>query len=218
MNKQFLRNFFGKLKTAAKSFKTIAVVFLIIILICYAIYAFFRFSYINNRDTAMDKINSTVLTLADVMGENLPKTPDQAVNDSTIAGIDANNNMVRDDVELAIFEKYPNSAKMRSALLQYAQALQLELTVVNSEEVMHDYLEKWGASYLCFLDAIDYYRDSEDNSEGYQFTKKINDEIDAIIINTQSRKDYREYIYKRFMTSSGDSGKECDVELMNLPN
>jgi len=110
MNKQFLRNFFGKFKTAAKSLKTIAVVFLVVVLICYAVYAFFRFSYINNRDTALDKINSTVLTLADVMGENLPKKPDQILNDSTIAGIDANNNMIRDDVELAIFEKYPNSA------------------------------------------------------------------------------------------------------------
>ena len=218
MNKQFLRNFFSKLKTAAKSLKTIAVVFLVIVLICYAIYAFFRFSYIKNKDTALDKINSTVLTMADVMGTNLPKMPDEELNNSTIAGVDANNNMVRDDVELAIFEKYPDSAKMRAALLQYAQALQLELTAVNSEEVMHDYLEKWGASYLCFLDAIDYYNDFNDGSGGYEFTKKINDEIDAIIINIQIRKNYREYIYKRFMTSSGDSGKKCDVEPVNLPN
>src|SRR3989344_9324919 len=77
---------------------------------------------------AVAKIHATKLTMADIMGENLPPEPDPALKDATIAGIDANQNGIRDDVELAIFKEYPNSAKTRAALLQYALALQMEFT------------------------------------------------------------------------------------------
>ena len=56
------------------------------------------------------KIHATKLTLDDVMGKNLPVPsgvegpPDY---DATIAGVDANKNGIRDDVELAIFKEYP---------------------------------------------------------------------------------------------------------------
>ena len=40
----------------------------------------------------------------------------------TIAGIDANKNGIRGDMELAIFKQYPDSAKTRAVLLQYALA------------------------------------------------------------------------------------------------
>ena len=90
----------------------------------------------NKTQTAIDFINSQKINLDDVMGKNMPPKPDQMLNDSTIAGIDANNNSIRDDVELAIFAKYPNSAKIRAAELQYAQALQLELTQVFNSETL----------------------------------------------------------------------------------
>src|SRR3989344_4879431 len=82
------------------------------------------------------KIHATKLTLDDVMGENLPPDPG-AEADKTIEGIDANKNGIRDDVELAIFKEYPNSAKTRAVLLQYALALQMEVTqpIVNKETV-----------------------------------------------------------------------------------
>src|SRR3989344_6172922 len=72
------------------------------------------------------EIHATKLTLDDVMGKNLPPAP--ANPDATIAGADANKNGIRDDVELAIFKEYPNSAKTRAVLLQYALALQMEMT------------------------------------------------------------------------------------------
>jgi hypothetical protein len=218
MKNQFLSKFADKFKPAAKHFKTFAVVFLVVILICYAIYAFFRFSYINNRDTAMDKINSTVLTLADVMGENLPPKPDQAVNDSTIEGIDANNNMVRDDVELAIFEKYPNSAKMRAALLQYAQALQLELTAVNSEEIMKNALVKDSAANSCLFDVIKIYNNSDEWSPLYQAKEDIKTEFDSLILNTEIRKNQYEVVYKKYMVSFTLSDKRCDIDVSTLLN
>ena len=53
------------------------------------------------------------------MGTNLPPQPYEPENDATVAGLDKNNNGIRDDVELAIFAKYPKSAKIRAAELQY---------------------------------------------------------------------------------------------------
>ncbi|MEK9147642.1 MAG: hypothetical protein AAB593_01910 [Patescibacteria group bacterium] len=84
----------------------------------------------------VEKIHNTKLSFKDVIGENLP--PDPGVDaDKTIAGIDSNKNGIRDDVELAIFKEYPDSAKTRAALLQYALALQMEFTqpIVNKEIV-----------------------------------------------------------------------------------
>jgi hypothetical protein len=212
MNNQFLQ----KLKTAAKHFKAIAVVFLVIVLICYAIYAFFRFNYISNRDTALEKINSTVLTLADVMGTNLPKMPDEELNNSTIGGIDANNNTIRDDVELTIFEKYPDSAKMRAALLQYAQALQLELTAVNSEEVMKVFLEKNSSAYSCIADALK----SQIDINNWQNFSSVWDEKDRelkdLVLNTGMRKNHYNGIYDRYMVSSASPDRDCDIDLSTL--
>ena len=86
--------------------------------------------YLQNKNTAEQvvKIHATKLTLDDVMGKNLPMDPG-ALADKTVAGIDANQNGIRDDVELAIFQMYPNSAKTRAVLLQYALVLQMELTL-----------------------------------------------------------------------------------------
>ena len=53
------------------------------------------------------KIHATKLTLDDVFGKNLPPEP-SAEADKTVQGIDANENGIRDDVELAIFKEYPN--------------------------------------------------------------------------------------------------------------
>ncbi len=73
---------------------------------------FYRMYEKNKTAEAIERINSRKITMADVIGENLPPKPDQMLNDSTIAGFDVNNNGIRDDVELVIFEKYPNSAKI----------------------------------------------------------------------------------------------------------
>ena len=86
-------------------------------------------------DGAVAKIRATKLTLDDVMGKSLPLAPSDP--DSSVQGLDSNHNGIRDDVELAIFAAYPNSARTRAVLLQYALALQLEMTqpVVNMETV-----------------------------------------------------------------------------------
>src|SRR3990167_4323388 len=82
------------------------------------------------------RIHSQKLTIENMNGEHLPPPPDPAQVDATVEGIDANQNGIRDDVELAIFEKYPNDAKIRAAELQYAMALQMYLTEVFNSETL----------------------------------------------------------------------------------
>ena len=102
--------------------------FFIVILVAFAILVIVRmFHFYNLKKTVaeVEKIHATKLTVDDVMGKSLPPDPG-AEADKTVAGIDANKNGIRDDVELAIFKEYPNSAKTRAVLLQYALALQME--------------------------------------------------------------------------------------------
>ena len=51
-------------------------------------------------EEAVLRIHAQKITLDDVMGTKLPPEPSQELNDSTIEGIDANQNGIRDDVEL----------------------------------------------------------------------------------------------------------------------
>ena len=96
----------------------------------------FHFYNLDKTNEQVAKIHNTKLTMDNVLGKNLPPDPG-AETDKTIQGIDANKNGIRDDVELAIFKQYPDSAKTRAVLLQYALALQMEATlpIVNPKTV-----------------------------------------------------------------------------------
>lgn len=84
--------------------------------------------YIENKRTTeqVAKIHSTKLTMDDVMGKYLPPDPGTEA-DKTVAGIDANKNGIRDDVELAIFKTTLDNS-IRTAQLQFARSLQVRLT------------------------------------------------------------------------------------------
>ncbi len=66
----------------------------------------------DNQSTLQAKLGSTLSNSMNlnitwvINGHNLPPEPDKAVNDSTLLGIDINNNGVRDDVERWIYEEY----------------------------------------------------------------------------------------------------------------
>ncbi|MBI4276532.1 hypothetical protein HY629_01690, partial [Candidatus Uhrbacteria bacterium] len=127
------------------------------------------------------KIHATKLTLDDVLGKNLPPDPG-ADADKAIAGIDANSNGIRDDVELAIFKEYPNSAKTRAVLLQYALALQMEMTtpLVNRETVIAVAQERSIAD-ICIGDIV-----SRDNIQNFiNITGEYVNFIKKKQINTQ---------------------------------
>ncbi len=160
---------------------------------------------------AIDFINSEKITLDDVMGKNLPPAPDQKLNDSTIAGIDANKNGIRDDVELAIFKEYPNSAKIRAAELQYAQALQLELTQVFNSATLVATIQKEDLAFDCLGFS------GPDTS--LAVAKKKQKEVEDVVLNTNLRIQSQLNNFKKYMIGYASlPGKECDIELSSLPN
>ncbi|MGK0255572.1 MAG: NifB/MoaA-like Fe-S oxidoreductase [Arcobacteraceae bacterium] len=63
-----------------------------------------------------------------INGYVLPPEPDETLNNSTLLGIDVNNNGVRDDVEIYVIKRYakdPDFPKTKTALaMQYAWASQ----------------------------------------------------------------------------------------------
>ncbi len=206
----FLKN---KLPQLQKFWKIYRYIYFILIILYIALYTtgFVRMIQANKTQETIDFINSKKITMDDVMGTNLPPVPDRKLNDSTIAGIDANNNYIRDDVELAIFEKYPNSAKIRAAQLQYAQALQLELTKVYSSETLIPVIQKGDKAFNCFgysLQDTSFYAAQEKASE-----------IESIILNTKSREDKQLAIEKKYMaTYSLSNSQSCDIDPSLLQN
>lgn len=168
---------------------------------------------INKQKTAeqVAKIHATKLTLDDVMGRNLPPDPG-AEADTTIAGVDANNNGIRDDVELAIFKEYPDSAKTRAAALQYAMVFQVELTQVFNSETLVAAMQEGGRASSCFYDIDGEIRASIQRKDSFE----------KLVLNIDARKKKYDEIYRKYMTSYGDSAIEgkpdCDIDPASLPN
>ena len=157
---------------------------------------------------AIERIKAQKLTLADVMGQNLPPEPDPALKDATLEGIDANSNGIRDDVELAIFKLHPDSARIRAAELQYAMALQVELTkdVFNSETLVET-IHTESKGFFCIGDAAP-------NQSPLIFLK----EVKGLVFNTPARTQRSEDVFKKYMTTNALPNESCDIELTSLPN
>lgn len=161
-------------------------------------------------DEVVVKIHATKLTLDDVTGKNLPLDPGPDA-DKTIEGIDSNQNGIRDDAELAIFKKYPNSAKTRSAALQYALILQITLTQVFNSETLVAVMQEEGRASGCLYDlggGINIAIQREENL------------LEQFILNTDTRKKHYSDIYEKYMTSfaATDGKQDCDIDPTALSN
>ncbi len=160
------------------------------------------------------KIHATKLQLNDVLGKNLPPDPG-AEADKTVAGIDANKNGIRDDVELAIFKEYPNSAKTRAVLLQYALALQMEFTlpILNKETVTAIVEDNHTKALKCIWSIT-----SRDDMKNFE---KITDENENFVksrqINNKERERYESNFYE-YVRSYSASNEGCDIDLTTLSN
>lgn len=159
------------------------------------------------------KIHATKLTMDDVTGDNLPADPG-AEADKTVQGVDANKNGIRDDVELAVFKEYPNSTKTRAVLLQYALALQTQMTLplVNTETVTATAEDRsralnciWSISSRSDMDKFTIETDKNENF------------IESRVLNSDQRKKYRENVYE-YLGSYSRSRESCDLDLSTLSN
>jgi hypothetical protein len=68
-----------------------------------------------NKDEQIKEIKYRFYVPEVINGHMLPPVPDETLNNSTILGVDVNENGVRDDVERKIYYQYPK--KLHSALL-----------------------------------------------------------------------------------------------------
>jgi len=205
-----------------KIFKIIYILILVLF-VAELFFGLYRFYQKSQTQKAIDFINLEKITLNDVMGKKLPPVPDQKLNDSTIAGIDANKNGIRDDVELEIFKEYPNSARIRAAELQYAQALQLELTQISDSVTFGEVMRKSIYSELCIGEL--------NGSEGSDSitTDDRTAKIDKLVINTSSRENAKAEIKDKVLADNlftknieystpPDKIEPCDVNFALLPN
>ncbi|MCX6753789.1 MAG: hypothetical protein NTV03_01905 [Candidatus Nomurabacteria bacterium] len=164
-------------------------------------------------DAQIIKIHNTKLTLPDVMGENLPPYPGVEA-DKTVQGIDANNNGIRDDVELAIFKEYPNSAKTRAVLLQYALTLQMEVMqpIINTSTATEVAREQ-SRAYVCIGDVLSRENLEKFNKEADTFTNFVKERM----FNTEERKNNRS-IFVDNVRSYSNLEQKCDIDLFILSN
>ena len=98
---------------------------------------------INDMVSNALKLNITLV----INGYILPPEPDPAINNSTLLGVDSNDNGVRDDVERYIVKRYaqdPKYPKTKTAIaLQYAWASQkiLENPTIESKKYIDDAID-----------------------------------------------------------------------------
>ena len=165
-----------------------------------------------NTDKQVEKIHATKLSLDDVLGTNLPPAPSNP--DSSIPGFDVNKNGIRDDVELAIFKEYPNSAKTRAVLLQYALALQMEVTqpIVN-EGTVTAVAEDGERAYACVGKILS----RDDMKEYIANANQLRLFVEARQINTKERKKALEDFYEKLGSHSSPE-ESCDLDILVLSN
>src|SRR3990167_1446886 len=137
---------------------------------------------LDNTNAAVAAIHANRLTQEDVFGA-LPPEPNKADNDTTLAGIDTNENGIRDDVERAIYFKYQESAHEAAPAFQYAKALQMEFTHVYNSPTLVAVLQEESRASLCISN------------------RNIKNEIIDWVVNTEKRSQWREEILNKYMVS-----------------
>ena len=166
----------------------------------------------------VETIKNARLTVADADGSNLPPKPDVAAADATVEGIDTNSNGIRDEVELAIFAKYPGpeNLKLRAAALQYATALQMYLTSVFSKETLVAVSWQKSRGYFCVSASIPAKPGPGALDSEWKIFDAILREADQFVrvetLDTKSRTDKFEEVFEKYMMSHGSpDGNYCDL-------
>ena len=202
------------MKKFLKILKWIGIVLLGAFIILVIIRAF-HFYNLDKTNEQVAKIHATRLKLSDVMGENLPPDPGEEA-DKTVAGVDGNQNGIRDDVELAIFEEYPDSAKTRAVLLQYALALQMQMTlpIVNKETVTATVEDNESRAQVCLWNLS-----SRSNMEKFlEDMERYENFVKNLQLNNGQREKYLHDIFEGNLGSYSSSNEGCDIDLSILSN
>lgn len=169
-------------------------------------------------DAMVERIRAARLTREDVDGSKLPPTPDPKLVDATVEGVDTNANGIRDDVELAIFKKYPGAAnlKLRAAELQYAKALQMYLTNVFSVDTLTAVSWQDSRAYFCISELHPGKPGVSAPESAWQFfdsnLKASRVFVEGAVFNTAERQQRKEKVFDSYMSSHADPNSGyCDI-------
>jgi len=194
----------------------IIIVSLFIVLVIIRFISYFNKEKINKQ---IIDIHSIKLNIGDVTGDNLPSDPG-VMSDNTLVGIDSNKNNIRDDVEIAIFKEYSNSAKTRAVLLQYAMTLQREVSQISDNtSISTELFREEDRANACLSDTLVPRKNPESPRE-YSDIEKIDSYlkfVDDRQFNTQERKTSRNVLLKN-VRSFSDLDGSCDIDLSKLSN
>ncbi len=190
---------------------------IIVVVVAYAALVVGRMLYFYHEDDVkaeVGKIHATKLTMDDVMGTHLPPIPKDP--DKTVQGVDANKNGIRDDVELAIFKAYPDSAKTRAVLLQYALALQTQMTLaISNKETVTATVEDSESRALNCIWSIS---SRADMKKFVEETTKNENLVKNLQLNTPQRIRYLQGLINKNLKSFGLSRNGCDLNLTDFAN
>jgi len=130
--------------------------------------------------TTPDTETNTTQAPLVIDGYTLPPMPDKALNDSTLLGIDSNDNGVRDDVEIWIYTTYEKPIE-RAVFMQSAKAYQIVIEepeeALGNLHYIHDavdcisYYKRWADLFGEEL-LIEKYRNIEEEISPIQFNTK----------------------------------------------
>jgi hypothetical protein len=180
--------------------------------IALAVIGYFHLSSKQKTADAVAAIKAQRLTLADADGSHLPPAPDPKQVDATVAGVDANGNGIRDDVELAIFKLYPNSPYTRAAELQYAMTEQMFLIAISSSETWVAAAVQDSRGYACISQTV-----SRANLTTHsQVVDQRTGEVKSLVFNTEQRQAAKQSSDKYTTTFSLPDRDFCDVDAGQL--
>ena len=162
-------------------------------------------------------IHGAPLTADDAAGAHLPPAPNPKEMNATLAGVDSNHNGIRDDVELALFKRYPDpsSLQIRAATLQYAKALQRYLTEVANSDTLVAAIQEDERGSFCIRDSIPRPKQTDSDELWDEYfsagTLQIK-QVEGLVFNTPEREKRYQEVFRNYMTSYGSlEGKHCDV-------
>jgi len=168
-------------------------------------------------DAAVTFMFSQTLSPSAALGADLPPVPDAALNNSTLFGVDANHNGIRDDIEVAVFKLHPDSARVRAAELQYALEAQLELSSVFNQDTWVAEAKYEAHGINCLADtAVAVY--PKGSTESITKPNAWRLETEALVFNTDARKQKRQQIQAYEVPFVDSSTTSCDVDIASLPN
>ncbi|WP_324171185.1 PKD domain-containing protein [Sulfurimonas sp.] len=159
-----------------------------------------------------------IVTKAEIInGYELPPEPDEALNNSTLLGIDSNDNGVRDDVEIFVIKKYATDHKIVTEIgFQLASAYQKILDNPLDTEANHKALHDAMDCNYYFSYYAKYY------GESILAKDYIDEDFENLQLNRKSRvKAYLEYdaqlsggVYES--TKSDKLKEKCNFDVASL--